>query len=145
MGQKPVDPETPVAAEHLEHSVSIEKQQIALDADIARTWSREVVKVDEKTKQKNPLAGLSKEELLADVEAFAQEKNLEYVLDDLKKGALVAQDPKAFETVDELTEEEKEVLRREKTHRWHQPFMMYFLTSTSFIADYHFETNQLVN
>lgn len=85
MGQKPVSPEVPVAAEHLEHPVSIGKQQIALGADIGRTWSREVVKVDEKTRQKNPLAGLSKEQLLADVEAFAQGKNLDHILDDLKK------------------------------------------------------------
>ena len=101
-----------------------------MDAELARNWSRDVIKnVDDKTQQKNPLASLSKEQLLADVEAFAQEKELEFILDDLKKGALVAQDPKAFESLDELSEEEKEWLRREKTHRWHQPFMMYFMTS----------------
>lgn len=130
MGEKKADPENPVTSQHLEHSLSNEKQDTVLDAELARDWSRDVVKkVDDKTKQKNPLASLSKEQLLADVEAFAQEKELEFILDDLKKGALVAQDPKEFESLDELSEEEKEWLRREKTHRWHQPFMMYFMTS----------------
>lgn len=129
MRDKETDPEAPVASQHIEQTISMEKEQIASDAEIARTWSRDVIKVDERTKQKNPLAGLTKEELMADVETFAREKNLEHILDDLKKGALVAQSPKDFESFDELAEEEKEWLRREKTHRWSQPFMMYFMTS----------------
>ena len=129
MGEKKDDPENPVSSEHLEHFFSNEKQDTVLDAELARNWSRDAIKNVDKTQQKNPLASLSKEQLLADVEAFAQEKELEFILDDLKKGALVAQDPKAFESLDELSEEEKEWLRREKTHRWHQPFMMYFMTS----------------
>lgn len=129
MRDKETDPEVPVASHHIEYTVSMEKEKIASDAGIARTWSRDVIKSDEKTKQKNPLAGLTKEELMEDVEAFAREKDLEHIVDDLKKGALVAQDPKAFESLDELSEEEKEFLRRETTHKWHQPFMMYFMTS----------------
>ncbi|ODM15614.1 hypothetical protein SI65_08848 [Aspergillus cristatus] len=121
MRDKETNPEAPVASQHIEHTISMEKEKIA------RTWSHDVIK-SEKTKQKNPLAGLTKEELMADVEAFAREKDLEHILDDLKKGALVAQDPKAFESLDELSEVEKELLRRETTHKWHQPFMMYFMT-----------------
>lgn len=130
MRDKETDPEAPVASQHIERTIFMEKEKIASDAEIAQTWSHDVIKRDEKTKQKNPLAGLTKEELMADVEAFAREKDLEHILDDLKKGALVAQDPKAFESLDELSEEEKELLRRETTHKWHQPFMMYFMTST---------------
>lgn len=129
MRDKETDPEVPVESHHIEHTVSMEKEKIVSDAGIARAWSHDVIKSDEKTKQKNPLAGLTKEELMADVEVFAREKYLEPILDDLKKGALVAQDPKAFESLDELSEEEKELLRRETTHKWHQPFMMYFMTS----------------
>jgi hypothetical protein len=33
----------------------------------------------------------------------------------------------AFEQIDMLTEEEKAILRKEETHRWHQPFALYFL------------------
>lgn len=130
MRDKETDPEVPVLSHHIEHTVSMDKEKIASDAGIARTWSHDVIKSDEKTKQRNHLAGLTKEELMEDVEAFAREKDLEHILDDLKKGALVAQDPKAFESLDELSEEEKELLRRETTHKWHQPFMMYFMTST---------------
>ncbi|KAI9633512.1 transporter-domain-containing protein [Dioszegia hungarica] len=78
----------------------------------------------------NPLAGLSKEDVLRDVDVFVKEKGLDEHRDDLRKGALlarVAQDPEGFERIDELTEEEKLVLRREITHRWSQPFQLYFL------------------
>jgi hypothetical protein len=82
------------------------------------------------SKLRNPLAGFSKEELFADVESFAQQKNLMFALEDLKKGALISQDPNNFEELNELSEEDKEKIRREKTHRWSQPFMLYFMTST---------------
>lgn len=81
------------------------------------------------SKARNPLAEFTKEELFADVEAFAQEKDLMFALEDLKKGALVAKDPNTIEELSELSEEEKESIRREKTHRWSQPFMLYFMTS----------------
>ncbi|KAL2062870.1 hypothetical protein VTL71DRAFT_5942 [Oculimacula yallundae] len=79
-------------------------------------------------KLKNPLAGMNKEELLLDVETFAKEKNLEDILPLLQKGALVAQNPKNFENVSELTPDEKEWLRKETTSRWNQPKMMYYMT-----------------
>ncbi|KAK1146773.1 hypothetical protein N8T08_002534 [Aspergillus melleus] len=131
MGEKPSDPEAPVeTSNHLESSVSIEKENAA---DLARQWSRDVKKdhsvpVTQNKKLKNPLAGLTQEELFRDVEEFSREKNLEHIVEDLKKGALVAQDPKIFEQLDGLEESDKELLRREKTHRWHQPWMMYFMT-----------------
>jgi ATP-dependent exoDNAse (exonuclease V) alpha subunit len=130
MGQKSSDPEAPRLSHHEESSISIEKQEG--DAATARAWARDMDKsTTTSTKLKNPLALLSREQLLSDVEAFAKEKDLEHILDDLRKGALIAQDPRAFEQMDELTEGEKELLRREKTHRWHQPFMMYFMTGKS--------------
>lgn len=132
MGEKPSDPEAPVeTSNHLESSISIEKENAA---DMARQWSRDMKKdhpapVAQNRKLKNPLAGLTQEELFRDVEQFAREKNLEHIVEDLKKGALIAQDPKVFEELDGLSESDKELLRREKTHRWHQPWMMYFMTS----------------
>lgn len=44
----------------------------------------------------------------------------------LKKGALVAQDPPAFEQVEELDEEERDALRNEVLHKWRQPGALYF-------------------
>lgn len=79
-------------------------------------------------KLKNPLADIPKDKLMRDVEAFASAHNLTDNLENLKKGALVAQNPKCFENFEELTEEDKQTLRMETTNRWTQPFQMYFLT-----------------
>ncbi|GKZ52875.1 hypothetical protein AnigIFM49718_003527 [Aspergillus niger] len=124
--------ENPISTvHHLESPTSNEKQ----DPEVARDWTRELTESKDATtskKLKNPLTGLTRDELFRDVESFAKDKGLEHIMDELKRGSLVAQDPKVFESLDELSESDKELLRREKTHRWSQPFMMYFMTSTSF-------------
>jgi hypothetical protein len=74
---------------------------------------------------KNPLAGISKAQLLSDVEHFAKEREMTDISDLLKKGALVAQDPPSFETINELDEDDKIALRREITHKWSQPRVLY--------------------
>ncbi|KPM45203.1 hypothetical protein AK830_g1328 [Neonectria ditissima] len=79
---------------------------------------------------RNPLVGMTSEELIADVDAFVDEKGLAEHREDFRKGALVAQvnnQAGAFERIDILNEDEKSILRREETHRWHQPFALYFL------------------
>lgn len=79
---------------------------------------------------RNPLLGYSHSELMADVDSFTEKYGLSEHRDSFRKGALVAQAstrPDGFETISELTEEEKAVLRKEVTHRWDQPFMLYFL------------------
>ncbi|RMJ28446.1 MFS sugar transporter [Aspergillus sp. HF37] len=124
MSESPTKHHVP-APVHVENPYTIEEKDSSV-AEVARSWSKGGA--DEDSKGKNPLAGLTKEDLLADVEAFAREKDLEHILGDLKRGALVAQDPRSFESLDELSEDEKVLLRREKTHRWSQPFMMYFMT-----------------
>ena len=80
-------------------------------------------------KLQNPLAGMSYEELMDDVERFAREKNLMHAIEDFQKGALIAQRRSRFETIEVLTEEDKDLIRREKTNRWKQPVMMYYMTS----------------
>jgi len=44
----------------------------------------------------------------------------------LKKGALVAQDPPAFEQIHELDDVERDALRNEVLHKWRQPVALYF-------------------
>lgn len=44
----------------------------------------------------------------------------------LQKGALVAQDPPSFESVEELDEAERDALRNEVLHKWRQPVALYF-------------------
>ncbi|CAH0048468.1 unnamed protein product [Clonostachys solani] len=79
---------------------------------------------------RNPLAGLTTEEILKDVDSFVEEHGLQEYHDEFRKGALLAQvsnTPQAFEHIETISEEEKVVLRREETHKWDQPFMLYFL------------------
>lgn len=75
---------------------------------------------------KNPLADLTKSQVLNDVEDFAQEYNMTDILPELKKGALVARDPEEFETVPDMTESEIDALRNEVLHKWRQPKALYF-------------------
>ncbi|EJD03082.1 uncharacterized protein FOMMEDRAFT_123262 [Fomitiporia mediterranea MF3/22] len=77
-------------------------------------------------KIKNPLLGIPEEQLMADVERFAEEKDLTDILPLLKHGAIAAQNPTEYETQKGLTDEERDVLRFEVTHKWKQPFALYF-------------------
>lgn len=76
-------------------------------------------------KLRNPLHGLSREQLMNDVDRFAKEKGLEDHIEGFRRGALLAQHPDRFEQMDELSENDKEQLRIEKLHRWRHPFMLY--------------------
>lgn len=59
--------------------------------------------------------------MLKQVEAFVNEKGLQDKTDLFKKAAVLAQNPKAFEQLDVLTEEDKVIIRRETTR---QPFLL---------------------
>ncbi|KIJ23904.1 hypothetical protein M422DRAFT_275428 [Sphaerobolus stellatus SS14] len=76
-------------------------------------------------KIQNPLAGIPREQLLADVDRFAAERELSDIAPLLRRGALVAQNPPAFESITELLPEEREALRNEVLHRWRQPTALY--------------------
>ncbi|RSL49319.1 hypothetical protein CEP53_009202 [Fusarium sp. AF-6] len=75
----------------------------------------------------NPLSIRTKEELMADVEKFCRKFDLMDFHEDFRKGALVAQSPRQAQHMPELSAEDKEVLEREHTHRWSQPFALYWL------------------
>jgi hypothetical protein len=75
---------------------------------------------------KNPLAHLSNEEVIKDVEEFCRVNDFSDRADLIIKGALVAKDPPAFESVPGLTEPEKEAIRNEVLHKWRQPKSLYF-------------------
>ena len=72
----------------------------------------------------NPLSGLSREQLFSDVDKFCTENGLADHIEDFRKGALVAQSRKEYKTMNDLNNEEKNILEREQTHRWSQPFML---------------------
>lgn len=74
----------------------------------------------------NPLAHLSHETLLQNVDSFVQEHQLEDIKPLLVKGALVAANPGEFESVEGLDSAEIVALRREVTHKWSHPRALYF-------------------
>lgn len=79
---------------------------------------------------RNPLAGKTEADVLRDVDQFVTEKGLDQFRDDFQKGALLARVVNregGFEHVAQISEQEKDILRYEQTHRWKQPFMLYFL------------------
>ncbi|GAA6014407.1 hypothetical protein JCM10207_005450 [Rhodosporidiobolus poonsookiae] len=74
----------------------------------------------------NPLVGKSEDDLRADVDEFVERANLTHVRELFYKAALVAQDRDNYERLHQLSEDEKQVLREEKTHRWRQSRMLYY-------------------
>ncbi|SMQ49672.1 unnamed protein product [Zymoseptoria tritici ST99CH_3D7] len=74
---------------------------------------------------RNPLAHLAKDQLEQQVSQFCATYGFQERLDLFQKAALVAQRPEHFEEIPELSEEDKYVLRREVTHRWHLPWRLY--------------------
>lgn len=92
------------------------------------TDAKGIINLDQKltTVIENPLAGLSKEQLLKNVQVFVQEKNLpQEDLPLFERGALAAQNPTDYETIEGLTIEEKTALDDEFDHKWKQPKMLY--------------------
>lgn len=85
-------------------------------------------------KLSNPLSGLSREQLMNDGAEFARSHGLGHLQELFKKGALAAQDPLAFEGISHFTEAEKEIFRREFTHRWDHPPTLYYLVILCSVA-----------
>ena len=79
----------------------------------------------------NPLAGIPREQLFRDVKEFCKKFDLLNDLETFKKGALVSQNPDSAIQLPELDENERKVLIREHTHKWSQPWQLYFLASES--------------
>lgn len=79
------------------------------------------------TKLANPLEGVPQDRLLEDATLFANDYGLGHLTQEFKKGALLAQNPTSWETNPLFSEEDRVALRREVTHRWAQPFQLYWL------------------
>lgn len=81
----------------------------------------------------NPLAGVPRAQLLSDVETFCKEFDLTDHLEEFKKGALIAQSPDTALDLTELSAEDKTLIEREHTHKWSQPFALYWLVGELFV------------
>lgn len=56
------------------------------------------------------------------------------MLPTLIKGALVAQNPLGIDTISELDDADRQILREETTHRWKQPRTLYLTIVLNSIA-----------
>lgn len=63
---------------------------------------------------------------MRDVDEFAEKYALSDIKSLLRKGALIAQDPANFENVEGLEEVERDAIRNEVLHKWHQPRPLYY-------------------
>ncbi|KAA8904797.1 hypothetical protein FN846DRAFT_951930 [Sphaerosporella brunnea] len=82
----------------------------------------------------HPLAGYSREELQEMGARYARDHDMAEFEDDFRKGAMLAQDRDAYETLPLLTDEERDILRREVTHRWSHPMSLYHMVVMCSIA-----------
>ncbi|OAQ67873.1 sugar porter (SP) family MFS transporter [Pochonia chlamydosporia 170] len=106
-----------VRNEHLEERGTSPKEETSLSHNL-------------EARIRNPLQGIPRSQLMADVENFALRRGLQEHVAILKKGALVAQDPGNIRNIDgpeKLASDEIEVLEEEVTHKWRMP-MKLFLT-----------------
>jgi hypothetical protein len=86
---------------------------------------------------KNPLVGIPRRTLLADVDDFCRLKNLEDHRELIRKGALVAQDPTGYEDItgaEALRPDEIEALRNEVLHKWRVPWTLLLTVLTCSIG-----------
>ncbi len=92
----------------------------------------------------NILSHLSREQLLSDVERFVKDKGLEEHVDDIWKGALLAQNPTTYQELRELSDEDKETVHHENSHRWSQPLTLYLTIAICSLGKQAFsESNSL--
>ncbi|KAL2375268.1 hypothetical protein RJ035_001314 [Blastomyces gilchristii] len=77
----------------------------------------------------NPLAGLSHSTLMKRGGRYARQHQIgdEEDIRAFELGAVLAQAPEKYESVEGLTEKEMKVLREEFTNRWSQPRLMYLV------------------
>ncbi|KAF4987953.1 hypothetical protein FDECE_15236 [Fusarium decemcellulare] len=88
-------------------------------------------------KIKNPLWGIPRARLMAEVDDFCSRKDLEDYRPLIRKGALVAQDPTGYEDIEgdeKLDDEEIQALRDEILHKWRVPFVLYLTVATCSIG-----------
>ncbi|KAJ9136826.1 hypothetical protein NKR23_g9509 [Pleurostoma richardsiae] len=105
------------------HSVDVKHDgfEVAHVQDVQREYSRNV-----NAKIRNPLMGISKSDLRANVSRFCQQYGFTEKEDVFFRGALAAQNPDNYQGLPELTDEDKYWLEREVSHKWHLPRPLYY-------------------
>ncbi|KAL4746909.1 hypothetical protein BDW72DRAFT_197266, partial [Aspergillus terricola var. indicus] len=106
------------------YEVVAEKEKVpatkALHADPARRGSTALNIIQ------NPLQNVSREQAVFEARAFAQANGMGEHADVIGRAALVARDPDNFESIPELTQDERAALAYERDHKWHGPRMLWY-------------------
>ncbi|KAJ4346418.1 uncharacterized protein N0V89_010347 [Didymosphaeria variabile] len=102
------------------HEKSEHKPQTELVDDTGRRASVAMNIVE------NPLQRGSREAVVADARAFAESNGMAEHASLFGRAALVARDPKRFEMLAEIDEEERNALIYERDHKWHGPKMLWY-------------------
>ncbi|OAQ65250.1 sugar porter (SP) family MFS transporter [Pochonia chlamydosporia 170] len=110
-----------MGAEPSVHDVDIKADALSHVEDAAPDYARNIY-----AKIRNPLAGISRDDLRFHVSSFCQEYNLVEKEDVFFRGALVAQSPEDYNSIPELSDDERHWLAKETTHRWHLPKALYY-------------------
>lgn len=71
---------------------------------------------------------------MGNVEAFAHQHELVDILPLLRKGALVAQNPTNLDSIAELDDADRLIIREETTRRWNHPWALYYTIILNSIA-----------
>lgn len=74
----------------------------------------------------NPLQRASREAVVADARAYAEQNGMEEYAALFGRAALVARDPTKFEALSELEDDERAALIYERDHKWHGPKMLWY-------------------
>ncbi|KAJ5986460.1 Major facilitator superfamily domain general substrate transporter [Penicillium sp. IBT 35674x] len=82
----------------------------------------------------NPFEGIPHDQLMSNVQEYAELHGLQDILPTLRKGALAGQDPIAARTSPLLNGQEHEILHVEANHRWRQPWALYYTIILNSIA-----------
>jgi len=133
----------------------VEKGAIVSQEDSSRPESQRSLDIlDPSSRLQNPLAGRDKETLEADAVSFCEKHGLmDYgssrfrklsrrspwltlcdIVEDFKRGAVLAGFPHEAEKVEGLTPEELTALHDEKTNKWKQPWPVYYVAIISSMA-----------
>ena len=129
--------------EHLEEKGVTHTEQIDMNRNLTAKYVGTDLSGDSEapelmsTRIRNPLEGIPREQLMRDVEAFAEYRGLQDHVDILKRGALVAQSPGNIYAIDgpeKLRPDELEVLDIEAKHRWRMPLRLFLTIATCSIG-----------
>lgn len=82
----------------------------------------------------NPLSGFSIEELCRQAEEFCENNDMREHVESFKRGAILAAEQQNVDRVPNLTADERRFLEYETSHRWKQPFLMYYIAVISSMA-----------